>query len=123
MAVTYSAPTIGATAVAALTAGTRVAFFIDGESQRSRNFIPAASDNAQYYGGSNVAIAGSGLTIAQVFPQVVTATQIADPTGGTTGPVKLVLQPGTGDTNNVASTMTYLLDQNVVVGVAASGTF
>lgn len=112
MALTYAAPTVGATAVAALSAGTIVAAFFDGENQRSRNFIPGAvatgvaSDNANTQ-----------------FPTVVSATKIQDPTGASqTGQVKLVLAPGSKDVVNVASPMTFYLDPNVVV-CTVSGTF
>lgn len=112
MALTYAAPTVGATAVAALSAATIVAAFFDGESNRSRNFIPGAVGAAVSSDNANTQ-----------FPVVVSATKITDPTGANqTGQVKLVLQPGSKDTVNVASPMTFYLDPNVVV-CTVSGTF
>jgi aconitase A len=114
MALTYAAPTVGATAVAALSAGTIVAAFFDGESQRGRNFIPGAvsagvaSDNANTQ-----------------FPTVVSATKIQNNdgvNGNQTGQVKLVLAPGSKDVVNVASWLTFYVDPNVVV-CTVSGTF
>lgn len=112
MALTYAAPTVGATAVAALTLGTVVAAFFDGESQRGRNFIPGA-----------VGAATGGAAANTQFPTVVSATKINDPTGANqTGQVKLVLAPGSADVVNVASPMTFYVDPNVVV-CTVSGTF
>lgn len=113
MALTYAAPTIGATAVAALSANTSVAAFFDGENARARNFIPPAGGVATPAGGTNATV---------VFPAVVSASTITDPTGGgQVGQVKLVLKPGTGDTVN-NSPMTFYLDSNAVV-LTVSGTF
>lgn len=112
MALTYAAPTVGATAVAALSAGTVVAAFFDGEIGRNRNFIPQAVANGVSTNNANTQ-----------FPTIVSVTKIQDPTGANqTGQVKLVLAPGSADQVNVASWMTYYLDANVVV-CTVSGTF
>jgi hypothetical protein len=112
MALTYAAPTVGATAVAALSANTAVAAFLDGESQRSRNFIP---------GAVSTGIASDNATTQ--FPQIVSATTVVAPDGsGQIGQVKLVLKPGSKDVVNVASWMTFYLDPNAVV-CTVSGTF
>lgn len=123
MALTYAAPTVGATAVAALSAGTLVAFLLDGE-MRARTFIPySAAQSPQWNGATGTGnLAGSGTTASIVFPAVVSATQVLDSAGNATGPVKLVLQPGSGDLFNASSVMSYLVDQEVVVGTV-SGTF
>jgi hypothetical protein len=112
MALTYAAPTIGATAVAALSANTPVAAFLDGESQRSRNFIQGAVSTA--VGGDNA---------TTQFPQVVSASTVVAPDGsGQIGQVKLVLKPGSKDVVNVSSVMTFYLDPNAVV-LTVTGTF
>ena len=112
MALTYAAPTIGATAVAALSAGTAVAAFFDNEAGRGRNFITGA-----------VAAATGGDNATTEFPTVVSVTQIqANDGSAKTGQVKLVLQPGSKDVINVASPMTFYLDPNPVV-LTVSGTF
>jgi hypothetical protein len=113
MALTYAAPTVGATAVAALSAGTAVAAFLDGENLRSRNFIPGA-----------VGAATGGDAANTQFPTVVSVSQIQanDGSGAQTGQVKLVLQPGSKDVVNVASPMTFYLDRNVVA-LTVTGTF
>lgn len=108
MAITFSAPTEGATAVAALSASTLVASFSDGEG-RSRSFRPP------------VAPAG-GTAASAIYPSITSVTQVLDSGGSATGPVVLVLAPGTADTVNVSSPMRYTLDQNVEV-VTVSGTY
>ena len=115
MALTYAAPTVGATAVAALSAGTLVAALFDGENNRSRNYIPGAVQNGV-----------STQNASTQFPQIVSVTQIqaTDPVSGTpkTGQVKVVLQPGSADVVNVASVQTVYMDPNVVA-LTVSGTF
>ena len=109
MAITYAAPTEGATAVAALTpTSTLVASFQDG-SGRSRSWVP------------RVAPAG-GTTAAEWFPSITSVSQILDSAGSATGPVILTLAAGTSDTVNVTSPMRYTLDQDVEV-VTVSGTY
>lgn len=109
MAITFAAPTEGATAVAALTpSSTLVASFQDGGG-RNRDFRPL------------VAPAG-GTPASAVYPSITSVTQVLDSAGSATGPVVLVLAPGTSDTVNTASVMRYTLDQNVQV-VTVSGTY
>jgi len=131
----------GANAVAAITPGLLVAAFMDNEGHQ-RSFIPPAGSNAsQYNGGTGsggaITLYGtsSGFTLpagaslytggtaaSVVFPSIVSATVVAGSDGSASGPVKLVLQPGSGDLFNASSVMTYLLDQNAIV-VLVSGTF
>ncbi len=109
MAISYAAPTEGATAVAALTTGsTYIASFSDGEGC-ARSWVPA------------VAPAG-GTTAAEWFPTLASVSQVLDSAGSATGPVLLHLTPGTSDTTDAASVLRYVLDQNVSV-VTVSGTF
>ena len=108
MAITFSTPYEGATAVAAISASTLVASFSDGEG-RSRSWVP------------KVAPAG-GTTAASVYPSITSVTQVLDSAGSATGPVLLVLAPGTSDTIDSASPMRYTLDQDVSI-VTVSGTY
>lgn len=118
------------TAVAlALNTGTvYVAAFYDSESQRSRNFVPAlGAQSSQWSGATGTTyLYGSGTALSVVFPSVVSATLIvATDTNGvtSTGQLKLVLQPGSGDLFNASSVMTYYLDPGVTVIQASGGTF
>ena len=108
MAITFAAPTEGATAVAALSANTLVASFADGEG-RSRNFRPPVSP-------------AGGTAASAIYPSITSVTQVLDSAGSATGPVLLVLAPGTSDVVNVTSPMRYTLDQDVEV-VTVSGTY
>lgn len=108
MAITFAAPTEGATAVAALSASTLVASFSDGEG-RSRNFRPAVSP-------------AGGTAASAIYPAIVSVTQTLASAGAATGPITLVLAPGTSDTVNVTSPMRNTLDQDVEV-VTVSGTY
>jgi hypothetical protein len=113
MAVTFSTPTQGSTAVAALSAGTLVAQLSDGEG-RVRSFVPAVAPSG-------------GTTAASVYPAIVSATltQYDDGTGVNdphAGPVRLVLKPGTGDTVNTSSPLAFTLDQEASV-TTVSGTY
>lgn len=112
MALTYAAPTVGATAVAALSPGTLVAFYLDGE-ERGRTFTPVTQFAEAPTGGD---------AASKWFPAVVSASQVLDSTGAATGPVKLSLSPGTSDVVNASSVLNLLLDQDVIVGTV-SGTF
>jgi hypothetical protein len=115
MAVTFSTPVEGASAVAALSTGTLVAQVSDGEG-RARSFIPP------------VAPAG-GTQASAVYPSIssVKALTIADVVNGSPvtqyGPVTLVLKPASGDTANVSMPGLYFtLDQDVAV-TTVSGTY
>lgn len=114
MALTYAAPLVGASAVVAgLTPGTTlIALYLDGE-ERGRSFVPPAA---------GVAAPPASTTASVIFPQVVSVSQVLDSAGAATGPVKLVLKPGTGDTVNASSVLSLVLDQNVIVSTV-SGTF
>lgn len=57
------------------------------------------------------------------LPSVVTATQVVDPTGGSTGPYKITMKPGTNDTVDVASVLNVVVDQNALFIVANAGTW
>ena len=54
------------------------------------------------------------------LPYVVTSTQVLDPTGGSTGPYKVVIKPGSSDTVSVSSVQNVLVDQNALFIVANS---
>jgi hypothetical protein len=113
MAVTFSAPVEGATAVAALSVGTLVAQLSDGEG-RARSFIPPVAPQ-------------SGTAATAVYPAIVSVSAVSydDGTGVNdphVGPVKLVLKPGTADTVNVGSPLVFTLDQNAAV-TTVSGTY
>lgn len=122
----------GAQVAATLSAGVLVAAFFDGESQRGRNFIPPLGSVSSQWNGATGAAAGTGITVGQlygsstaaniVFPSIVSATVVNDSAGNPTGPLKLVLQPASGDLFNASSVMTYWLDQSAVV-VTVTGTF
>ena len=111
----------GAQEVAGLSAGTLVAAYLDGE-ERGRTFIPAQNTPAATFGGGGGNLQASGVTAASVFPAVVSASVVNDSAGNPTGPVKLVLSPGTADVINASSVLNYLLDQESVV-ITVSGTF
>lgn len=131
----------GANAAAALSQGTLVAAFVDLEGHQ-RSFIPGAGAVASQWNGAAAAAGAvtlygtsSGFTLpagtalynggsaaSVVFPAVVSATIVQGSDGSNSGPVKLVLSPGTGDLFNASSVMTFLLDQNAIV-VTVSGTF
>ncbi len=106
MSVTFSAPVEGATNVAALSAGTLVASFSDGEG-RARSFLPVNTPTG-------------GTAASAIYPAIVSASMVSydDGTGVNDphpGPVKLVLKPGTADTVNVGSPLVFTLDQDVAV--------
>jgi hypothetical protein len=129
----------GANAVAALSPAQGVAVILDGENNRSRSFIPPAGAVASQWSGASAAGAvtlyptsvggvttsqvtlpagglwNSGTAFNVVFPTIVSVTQVIDSYGNPSGPVKLVLQPGSGDLFNASSTMTFWLDQNATV--------
>ncbi len=137
---TSSVLSTGANAVGALSAGTLVAAFMDLEGHQ-RSFIPpagavytqwngaaGASGAVTLYGTSSGFTIPAGLSLYNggsaasiVFPAVVSATVQAGSDGSASGPVKLVLSPGSGDLFNASSVMTYLLDQNAIV-ITVSGT-
>lgn len=108
MAITFAAPTEGATAVAALTVNTLVAQFSDGEG-RARSWVPAVAPQ-------------SGTAASAVYPAIASVSQVLDSAGSPTGPVLLHLTPGTADTVDAASVLRYTLDQNVSV-TTVSGTY
>jgi hypothetical protein len=107
MSLTYSVAA-GATSVAALSTGLYVAKFQDGAGL-AKDFSPvnppAASTNA-----------------SAVFPSIVSVSQVIDSAGGSTGPIRLLLKPATGDPINTGNPLGYLLDQDVTV-LTVSGTF
>lgn len=112
MAVTFSTPVEGATAVAALSVGTLVAQFGDGEG-RLRSFVPPVAPQ-------------SGTAASAVYPAIVSVHQVTydDGTGSNDphpGSVTLVLKPGTADTVNVVP-LVFTLDQGAAV-VTVSGTY
>jgi hypothetical protein len=108
MAITFSTPYEGASAVAAISTSTLIASFTDGEG-RSRNFRPPVNP-------------AGGTAASAIYPSITSVTQVLDSAGSATGPVLLVLAPGTSDTVNAASPMRYTLDQDVEV-VTVSGTY
>lgn len=139
----------GANAAAALSVGALVAAFFDGESQRGRSFVPPAGAVASQWSGATAdsstltlyptsvntpsvtttqvtlpagSLWDSGTAASVVFPSILSVTQIIGSGGSADGPVKLVLQPGSGDLFNASSVMTYWLDQNATV-LTVSGTF
>jgi hypothetical protein len=104
-----------------------VASFVDGENQRSRNFTPSlGAQSSQWNGASGSGyLYGSGTAASVVFPSVssvtlVTATDTNNVTS--TGQIKLVLVPGSGDLFNASSIMTYYLDPSASV-TTVTGTF
>lgn len=108
-----------------------VASFLDG-SQRGRSFVPPVGTQSSQFTGATVGVGGTGLVagslygsstpVAVVFPYIQSAQVLLDSNGGATGPLKLVLVPGTGDITNASSVMTYLLDQDVML-TTVTGTF
>lgn len=107
MALTYSVAA-GATNVAALSTGLYVAKFQDGASL-AKDFSPVNPP-------------GAGINASAVFPSIVSVSQVVDSNGGSTGPVRLLLKPATGDLINPGNPLGYLLDQDVTV-LTVSGTF
>lgn len=111
-----------------------VASFVDG-SERARSFVPPVGTMASQYTGaagntvgastSTVFVGqlyGGGTAVSVVMPYIQSAQVLLDSNGAATGPLKLVLVPGTGDITNASSVMTYLLDQDVVL-TTVTGTF
>lgn len=111
----------GAGNVAALSPGTLIASFLDG-NERGRTFVPPLGALASQFGGAATPLVSSNTAAGVVFPAIVSATVISDSAGNPTGPLKLVLAPGTGDLTNASSVMTYLLDQEVQV-TTVTGSF
>jgi hypothetical protein len=95
-----------------LAAGAVVVGFLD-EYNRGKKFnpwewgfIPVTSDAANKW-----------------LPSVVSVTPFTAPDGsGQVGAYRVVLQPGTADTVNVASVQTVVLDRNALV-IVATGSF
>ena len=87
--------------VGSLSANDVIVGFVD-ELNRGRLYLPFTWGLAPQAGDS----AGKWL------PKVVSTTQVLDSAGSSTGPWKVVIQPGTADTVNVASVQTVLVDQN-----------
>ena len=106
----YGALTLTAVKIGSLAANDVVVAFVD-EFNRGRMYSPILKDGLAPQTGD----------AANVWlPKVVSVTQVLDPTGGSPGPWKIVLQPGSSDTVNVASVQTVLLDQSALVIKATS---
>lgn len=108
----YGALTLAVTKVANLAATNVVVGFID-EFNRGRQYNPLYKDGLAPQTGD---------AASKWLPSVVSVTQVLDSTGAATGPWKVVLSPGTGDTVNVASVQTVLVDQNALF-ITATSTF
>lgn len=106
----YGALTLAVTKAASLAATNVVVGFID-EFNRGRKYSPFLA---------NGLAPQTGDAANKWLPSVVSVTQVLDPTGGATGPWKVVLSPGSGDTVNVASVQTVLVDQNTLFITATS---
>jgi hypothetical protein len=122
----------GAQAVGTLSVGAYVAAFLSGE-EKGRTFLPPAGAVASNWAGATGANSGTGIAfvgqlygsstpVQYVLPSVVSVTVINDSAGNPSGPVKVVLQPASGDLVNASSVMTYWLDQEALV-LTATGTF
>jgi hypothetical protein len=81
-------------------------------------------NRGKYYRPDLMTLAPQAGDAANVWlPKVGTVTQVVDPTGGSTGPYKVTLIPGSSDTVNVASVLTVTVDQNALFIVANAGTW
>lgn len=81
-------------------------------------------NRGKYYRPDLMTLAPQAGDAANVWlPKVTAVSQVTDPTGGSTGPYKVTLAPGSSDTVNVASVLSVVVDQNALFIVANSGTW
>ena len=109
----YGALTLAVTKAASLAATNVVVGFITSENNRGRKYDLLNSGLAPQTGDA----------ANKWLPSVVSVTSITDPAGGgQIGQYKVVLQPGSADTVNVASVQTVYVDGNTLF-ITATSTF
>jgi hypothetical protein len=119
------------------TVGLFVAAFVVGRGQARMFYSGVAFSGGNafdgvstYNGASTYGVNGTSVStttfggcenlVPSSLPMLQSVTQVSDPQGTADGPWKMVLTPAAVDTVNASSVMTYYLDQNALVVLAAT---